>query len=147
MKPETINDFPCPTPNLNDTSEVCARSRIQINNRIVGVIQRLNSRVPGVDRDGAELDGVEERKKISSDNPRLLLAAIGFNFLDPDFAGRRLRSLLLVEAFAGNAVGETLEDKRAIQNRRKDERSNARVIPHHIPFGVFLLGAKNLVKV
>src|SRR5207237_6369410 len=103
--------------------------------------------VPGVDRDGAELDGVEECKKISSDNPRLLLAAIGFYFLDPDFAGRRLRSLLLVEAFAGNAVGETLEDERAIQNRRKDERGNARVIPHHIPFGVLLLRENYLVKV
>src|ERR1035437_1666582 len=100
-----------------------------------------------IDGDGAQLDGVKRREQISADNPRLPLSTLGCYHLDPDIGRRILRSFLLVEALPVYSVGESLQYDRAILDRRKNEVSDARVVPHHVALRVLLLREKDLVEV
>ena len=103
--------------------------------------------MPWIDGDGAKLDCVKQCEQISADNPRQLLSTLGFYHLDPDLGRRILRSFLLVEALPVYSVGESLQNERAIPDRRKNEVRDARVVPHHIALRVLPHGEKDLVEV
>src|ERR1700682_2590764 len=147
VEPESINHLFGPTRDLNDAGEICASPRIKIDDRVVRVLQRLDPRMPGVDRDGAELDRVKKGKQISADDSALLLSLIGLYHLDPDLGRRSLRGILLVEALPVDSVGKSFENERAILDRWKYEVLDARVVPHHVALGVLLLRKENLVQV
>src|SRR6266550_5499878 len=103
--------------------------------------------MPGVDGDGAKLDGIEKREKISTDDSWLLLAAVGLYHLDAHFLRSRFRGLLLVEALAVDSVGKSFQHQRSILHRWEDEVCNARVIAHHISLGVLLLWKEDLIEI
>src|SRR5580765_5901374 len=97
-----------------------------------------------IHRDGYELDRVEQSEQVSANDSRLLLPALGLNYLDPDVGRGRVRAFVLIEALPIDSVGESLQNKWAILNRRENEARDARVVPHHISLRVFLLREKNL---
>src|SRR6267154_4804422 len=147
VEAEPIDYLLCPTRDLNDAGEICARPRIQIDNRVVRVLQRRNSGMPWVDGDGTELDRIKKREQIAADDPALFLSPIGFYQLDPDLRRRSLRRLLLVEALPIDSIGESLENERPILDRWKDKVSDARVVTHHVTLGVLLLRKEDLVQI
>src|ERR1700694_139230 len=147
MEPETADYFLRPTGHLNDTGKVGARPRIQVDDRIIGELQRLNPRMPWVNRDSPELDRINEGEKVSSDYPPLFFSAVGFYQLDPDLGRGSLRRLLLVEALAVDPIRKSLQDKGAILHDWQDEVRDARVVAHYVALGVLLLREKDLVQV
>src|SRR6266850_624332 len=147
VEAEPIDYLLCPTRDLNDAGEICALPRIQIDNRIVRVLQRLNPGMPWVDGDGTELDRIKKREQIATDDPALLLSPIGFYQLDADLRRHRLRRLMLVEALPIHSIGESLENERPILDRWKDEVSDARVVTQHVTLGVLLLRKEDLVQI
>src|SRR6266550_4209195 len=147
VEAEPIDYLLCPTRDLDDAGEICARPRIQIDNRVVRVPQRLNSGMPWVDGDGTELDRIKKREQIAADDPALLLTPIAFYQLDADLRRRSLRRLVLVETLPIDSIGESLENERPILDRWKDEVGNARVVTHHVTLGVLLLREEDLVQI
>src|SRR4030095_5730934 len=61
----------------DDVGEWNSRPWVQINGRRVRVFEVLNSRLPGVYGDGADLDRVEERQQIAANDALRPLAIAG----------------------------------------------------------------------
>src|SRR6266550_1466023 len=147
VKSELIDDLLGPAGNLNYAREVRSRSRIEVDDRVVGVFKRRNARMPRINGDCAQLDSIEQGEEIPTDDSWLLFSTVGPYYLNPDARRRGLRGFLLVEALTVDSVGEPLENQRPIPDRGKDEVRDARVVTHHVPLGVFLLREENLVEV
>src|SRR5258708_36096696 len=81
VKAAPVDHFLCRTSNLDYTGEVCPRPRVEIYDRVVGVFEGLNSRMPRIDGNCAQLYGVEQGEQVVPDVARLCSFA-GFNRLD-----------------------------------------------------------------
>src|ERR1051325_1900265 len=108
MEAEPVDHFLRPACNLDYALKIGPGPWIQIDDRVVRVFERWYVRVPGVNGDCAELDSVEKRQQVSTDIARLFVAVVGNDLLDADFRWRRVRSFLLIKAFAVDPIRESL---------------------------------------
>src|SRR5215210_6492617 len=99
-----IDYFLGPASDLDYARKVGPRPGIQVYDRVIGVLKRLDAGVPWIDGNCAELDRIEQSQEVPSHVARLFLAPLGLDDFDPDPERRRFRRLLLVEAFTVNAV-------------------------------------------
>src|SRR5690606_7905579 len=102
-----------PPGDLDHAAESSARAGVEVQDRIVGALQRGYARVPGVVRDRAELHRVEERREVTADEPPLVTVA------EPDIPDAHTRRhavgrRLLVERLAVDAVRIAFKDERAV---------------------------------
>src|SRR6185437_9659484 len=114
-----IEDLANPQRDAYDHLERSTRSRVEIDDRVVGVIQAANARHPGVERDAAELHEVQERRQIAADKAALRFA-LSRDVVDPNGLRRIVRRVLLEEQFAVHAIGCSFEDEWTVGNRGQD---------------------------
>src|SRR5687768_17287570 len=146
MQPQLVHDFLCPARDLHYAAKWRTRPGVEVDDAVVGEVERLHSRVPGIHRHGAKLDDVQQRGEISSDNAEVRRSALRMNRLGAYCIGR-IASVLLKERRAGYTVGKSLEYQRPVLHDRQNERSNLDVIPHEVAFGELLRREKNLTEV
>src|SRR5437660_5107104 len=117
MQPIRVEDVLDRQGYVHDTLERRAWTRIEIDDRVVGELDRLDARVPWIHGDGAELHEIEQRGQVTADETVLCLEPFVRGRGD-SYACRRIRRcLLLIECFSANAIREPLHDERPIHDR------------------------------
>ena len=147
MQSEVIQLVAHPQRDVDDAPERGARTRIEIDDRVIRVAHGLHTRVPGIDRDGAELHDVEERCQVTADEAALRLEAVVGDRLDAHARRRIVGCSLLIERHSADAIRKPLHDQRAIGYRGQQVRRHAGVIRHQIALRVASLREKTLVEI
>ncbi len=120
--------------------------RVEIQDGVVEVFQRPHARGPDVLRDRGELDGIEQRVEIAT-NDTFHLLAFDFQRHRPDTLRHRPCRFLLVEHLTGDPVGVTLQRERAIGDHGKDRRRHRQVVAEQLPLGHPVVGPEDLRRV
>src|SRR5687767_5821423 len=119
MKAKRVHRFMCPVSDFDDTLEGCARTWIKVDDAVVGKIERLHSRVPGIHRYASQLNDVQQCREVTTDDPEVRRAALRVNCLGAHDV-RRLTRVLLEEGLARDTIGESLEHQWPVGHYREN---------------------------
>src|SRR6185437_8868417 len=146
METQVRERFFEPSRDARDELERCRRSRVEIDDRVVGRVERTDTRHPGIDGYAAELDEVQQGRKVAAHESALHFALRG-DVLDTYAIGYRFGSVLLKEQLAPDTIGRAFEHERAIGDGGQYERGGARIVAHHVTLGYAGVREEQLVEV
>src|SRR5439155_9128138 len=122
--------------------------RVEVDDAPVRMLWLRHPRRPEMQRDGAEIDYVQEGVDVLADEevdvPATLLAP---DSRGPDPRGNVIGSILLEEALAGDPVGISRQYYGAVAKVREQPRRDRAVVIDQVTLGVTLLGPEDLVQV
>jgi hypothetical protein len=121
---------------LGERNNLCERHAtawVEIDRRRIGktLTLRGHARLPRVYLDRSDLHRVKQRQQISAYDAIGVFPAFGDYPPRPHPFGHRFH-VLLKERRALDAVWKTLQDQRAIRDRRKDQRGDRGVVAHDV---------------